>query len=147
MEEKKRIKSYLIIGFFSGIIGLIISILFLNPSLREIINPPLPSSSFPKNSDLNFTFYDILTNDTGAITGKYTVQVSASRKKINAKKFLKKLKNRGYAAYLISKKTPSGDTWYLIRVGYFFTKEEADQLARELKKNEKLETLVVKKKR
>lgn len=65
----------------------------------------------------------------------WTVQVNAYPEERDAKGLVKKLKGRGYDAYVVPT-TVKGNTWYRVRVGRLETKEEARELQETLKTKE-----------
>lgn len=65
----------------------------------------------------------------------WAVQVNAYPQEKDAKSLAKKLKDKGYDAYVVSTEI-KGKTWYRVRVGRLATREEAQQLQEALKKKE-----------
>lgn len=63
----------------------------------------------------------------------WTVQVNAYSQERDAKGLAKKLKDKGYDAYVVPNK---GNTWHRVRVGRLETREEARQLQETLKTKE-----------
>lgn len=74
----------------------------------------------------------------GLVGNVYTVQVSAFRNKQQGEKLLEDLRKKEYDAYFTEKIFSNGDTWYRIRVGRFSSIEEAKELTKKLKEEQKL---------
>lgn len=74
----------------------------------------------------------------GLVGNIYTIQVSAFRNKQQGEKLLEDLRKKEYDAYFTEKIFPNGDTWYRIRVGRFSSIEEAKELTKKLKEEQKL---------
>lgn len=65
--------------------------------------------------------------------GRFTVQISAWRSSMNAKREVERFQRAGYGAYVQRADIPSkGGVWYRVRVGQFNTRAEAERQAREL---------------
>ncbi|TDJ57458.1 MAG: SPOR domain-containing protein [Nitrospina sp.] len=73
---------------------------------------------------------------TGPGSQIHTIQIAAVTKKRQADSIVSKLKkNKVEAVYVLKTQRISGGYWYKIRLGKFFTKSEAEQLARRLMEN------------
>jgi len=68
--------------------------------------------------------------------GVWTVQLNAFPQERDADRLAKRLKDKGYDAYVASTDI-KGKTWYRVRVGHFATREEARALQEELRVKEK----------
>lgn len=66
----------------------------------------------------------------------WTVQLNAFRQERDANRLAKRLKDKGYDAYVASTDI-KGKTWYRVRVGQFATREEARALQEVLRVKEK----------
>jgi hypothetical protein len=73
---------------------------------------------------------------TPSVTPAWSVQVNAYVRQENARSLIKRLKDKGYDAYVVSTKI-NGQTWYRVRVGHLATQEEAKPLLQTLQKKEK----------
>ena len=69
--------------------------------------------------------------------GAWTVQVNAYPDQRRAKVLAKRLKEKGYDAYVVSTKI-KGRTWYRVRVGRLATQEQAKELQKTLKRKENI---------
>jgi cell division septation protein DedD len=63
---------------------------------------------------------------------RYTIQLSAHQEKQAAEDEVKKLKQNGYAAFIVSSDLPGKGTWYRVRLGSFSKKEAAEKLRKEV---------------
>ncbi len=63
---------------------------------------------------------------------KFTVQVASYRSRQDAIATVQKLKKMNYDAYLMTANLGAKGIWYRVRVGYFYTKDEAMQVLRKL---------------
>lgn len=63
--------------------------------------------------------------ETAEPTGRYAIQVAASREVAHAEKLVGQLKKKGYAAYRVAVKLPGKGTWHRVRVGRYRSREKA----------------------
>jgi alanyl-tRNA synthetase len=63
---------------------------------------------------------------------RYTVQVASYPDKVLAEDEMKRMKKRGYAAFIAASELPDKGTWYRVRLGSFSTKTAAERLANEI---------------
>jgi cell division protein FtsN len=70
-----------------------------------------------------------------AVTGniRYTLQLASYPDKIMAEGDVKKMKERGYAAFIVSSDIEGKGIWYRVRVGSFSNKGSAEKLQKELR--------------
>lgn len=66
-------------------------------------------------------------------SGQYAIQVSSNRQESNAKADARRLSNKGYHASISANQLASG-TWYVVWVGCCTSKEQAEKLAAQLKR-------------
>jgi cell division septation protein DedD len=76
-------------------------------------------------------------NETGfsfAENGNYAVQVGAFRSEEQANSYRNKLRERDYPSVYTVKvgEEETGDIWFRLRVGYFASKEDAEEFGRQL---------------
>lgn len=62
----------------------------------------------------------------------YTVQVASYPEKQLADDEAKKMRSRGYAAFIVPSDVPGKGTWYRVRLGSFTNKAAAEKLAKEI---------------
>lgn len=70
----------------------------------------------------------------------WMVQLSSFQDVKNAERFLSRIKKKGYTPFVVRE---GKSKWYKIRVGPYPSKEEANQVARDLKKSQGLSALVI----
>src|SRR5574341_1481464 len=73
---------------------------------------------------------------------KYTIQVAAFVEMGKAQRVVNKLKEKGYDAYIVSVSNSKGETWNLIKVGKFETRQEAQTVAKLLQQKEASEAVI-----
>ncbi|HYA87409.1 MAG TPA: SPOR domain-containing protein [Nitrospirota bacterium] len=62
----------------------------------------------------------------------YTVQVASYPEIQLANDEAKKMRSRGYAAFIVPSEVPGKGTWYRVRLGSFTKKDSAEKLAKEI---------------
>ena len=73
----------------------------------------------------------------------YTVQVSSHQEKTAAEDEVKKMKQNGYAAFIVSSELPGKGTWYRVRLGSFSNKAAAEKLEKEVREKAGVSPIVV----
>jgi DedD protein len=64
---------------------------------------------------------------------RYTLQIAAYQEKGLAEDDIKKLKQLGYAAFIVASDVQGKGTWYRVRLGSFSSKASAEKLQKELR--------------
>ncbi len=64
---------------------------------------------------------------------RYTLQIAAYQEKGMAEDDMKKMKQQGYAAFLVAFDLPGKGTWYRVRLGSFSSKASAEKLQKEVR--------------
>ncbi|NIQ38884.1 MAG: hypothetical protein GTN81_09880 [Proteobacteria bacterium] len=82
-----------------------------------------------------------------SVSRVYYVQVSSFREEGRARDLAERLKERGYAAEVMSKVIIDQGIWYRVRIGPFGNQKEANEKAVAVKKSEKVEPFVTAEKR
>jgi len=73
---------------------------------------------------------------------RYTLQIASYPEKEMAADDIKKLKQRGYAAFVVAFELPGKGTWYRVRLGSFSSKTAAEKLQKELRAKEGISPFV-----
>ncbi len=73
---------------------------------------------------------------------RYTLQIAAYQEKGMAEDDIKKLKQLGYAAFIVASDVQGKGTWYRVRLGSFTNKASAEKLQRELRAKEGISPFV-----
>jgi cell division septation protein DedD len=74
-------------------------------------------------------------------SGNFTIQVGAFKDKASADSVVARLKNKGFAAYVVS---PEGEGLFNVRVGNFSARPEAERISARLRDEEKFKPFIVK---
>ena len=67
---------------------------------------------------------------------RYTLQIASYQEKEMAEADIKKMKQRGYDAFVVASELPGKGTWYRVRLGSFSSKAAAEKLQKELRSKE-----------
>jgi cell division protein FtsN len=73
---------------------------------------------------------------------RFTVQIASYPDKDMAEEEMKRMKKRGYAAFIVASELEDKGTWYRVRLGSFSNKASAEKLAKELRTKEGLSPFV-----
>jgi cell division septation protein DedD len=74
---------------------------------------------------------------------RYTVQTASYKERYMAEDEVKRLKRRGFAAFVVSSELPGKGVWHRVRLGSFSNKAAAEKLQKSVRDKEGLSTLVV----
>ncbi len=67
---------------------------------------------------------------------RYTLQLASYQEKEMAEEDVKRMKQRGFAAFVVASAVEGKGTWYRVRLGSFSNKASAEKLQRELRAKE-----------
>ena len=67
---------------------------------------------------------------------RYTLQIASYQEKAMAEDEVKKMKQKGYAAFIVTSDLQEKGTWYRVKLGSFSNKASAEKLQKELKAKE-----------
>ena len=73
---------------------------------------------------------------------RYTVQVASYQEKDMAEEEVRKLKTRGYAAFIVSSDVPDKGTWHRVRLGSFANRAAAEKLMKQLQTKEGISSFI-----
>jgi cell division septation protein DedD len=73
---------------------------------------------------------------------RYTIQIAAYQEKDMAEEDVKKMKTRGYAAFIVSFTLPDKGTWYRVRLGSFSNKAAAEKLQKQLQAKDGISSFI-----
>ncbi len=73
---------------------------------------------------------------------RYTLQVASYQEKEMAESDIRRMKQHGYAAFMVASDLPGKGTWYRVRLGSFSTKMSAEKLQRELRSKESIASII-----
>jgi cell division septation protein DedD len=74
---------------------------------------------------------------------RYTVQTASYQERHMAEDEAKRLKRRGFAAFVVSSELPGKGVWHRVRLGSFSNKAAAERLQKSVRDKEGLSTIVV----
>jgi cell division septation protein DedD len=74
---------------------------------------------------------------------RYTLQLASYPEKEPAEVDVKRLKQRGYAAFIVAAEVPGKGTWYRVRLGSLPSKPAAEKLQKEVNTKEGLSPIIV----
>ncbi len=74
--------------------------------------------------------------------GAFTLQLSAFQSRQDADRFAARLRDRGYAPYILAAEVPGKGTWYRVRMGSFPSKEAAGRYLADFKRETQLDAYV-----
>jgi DedD protein len=74
--------------------------------------------------------------------GSWALQVAAYQDKGEAERFLRGIRDRGYAPYLLESNVSGKGTWYRVRVGHFPSKDAAGKYLADFKRETRLDAFV-----
>ncbi len=77
-----------------------------------------------------------------AENGGFTLQISASQDRAEADRFVSRLRDKGYAPYILEAQVPGKGTWFRVRMGSFATKEAATRYLQDFRRETQLEAFV-----
>ena len=76
------------------------------------------------------------------VKGTFTLQLMATQTREEAVRFVAKLKDRGYASYIVQVDLPGKGTWFRVRMGNFPTREAASGYLQDFKRETQLDAFV-----
>jgi DedD protein len=74
--------------------------------------------------------------------GAFTLQLSAFQDRQEADRFAARLRDRGYAPYILTAEVPGKGTWYRVRMGSFASKDAASRYLADFKRETQLDAFV-----
>ena len=104
---------------------------------------PVPTRTAPQGSPLKEAIARAAQRPTEAVPGgAFTLQISAFQNRPEADRFAAKLRDRGYAPYIVSAEVPNKGTWYRVRMGSFPSKDAASRYLADFKRETQLSAFV-----
>ena len=77
-----------------------------------------------------------------ASNGAFTLQLGASPNREDAERQASRLREKGYAPYIVTAEVPGKGTWYRVRMGSFPTKDAASRYLQDFKRETQAEAFV-----
>lgn len=81
-------------------------------------------------------------SDATTASGPFTLQLGASQNRDDAERMVSRLREKGYAPYIVSAEVAGKGTFYRVRMGSFPTKEAASRYLEDFKRETKTEAFV-----
>jgi septal ring-binding cell division protein DamX len=96
------------------------------PTSGKVVPASVPTRTTSPESGLKEAFARASQRPTEAAPGgDFTLQISAFQSRSEADRFAARLRDRGYAPYILAAEVPRKGTWYRVRMGSFKTREAA----------------------
>jgi len=80
--------------------------------------------------------------DAGHPAGPWTLQIGASQNREDAERIASRLREKGYAPYIVTAEVPGKGTFYRVRMGSFSTREAAGRYLEDFRRETKSEAFV-----
>jgi cell division septation protein DedD len=113
------------------------------PAPGKVEPAPTPTRTAPQGAGLKEAIARATQRPTEAVPGgAFTLQLSAFQNRPEAERFAGKLRDRGYAPFIISAEVPGKGTWYRVRMGSFASKEAASRYLTDFKRETQLQAFV-----
>lgn len=126
-----------------------------NPTVAEVTPPPLKidekrvEEAVPTRTHdggLKDAFANLNKKATppaeAAPNGKFTLQLSATQTKDEALRFAAKLRDSGYAPYIVEAAVPNRGTWYRVRMGSFPSRDAATRYLADFRRETSMDAFV-----
>jgi cell division septation protein DedD len=104
---------------------------------------PTPTRTTQQGTGLKEAIARATQRPTEAVPGgAFTLQISAFQNRPEADRFAAKLRDRGYAPYIVAAEVPNKGTWYRVRMGSFPSKEAASRYLADFKRETQIDAFV-----
>ncbi|HZH75902.1 MAG TPA: SPOR domain-containing protein [Archangium sp.] len=113
------------------------------PTPGKVEPAPTPTRTTQQGAGLKDAIERVTQRPTEAVPGgAFTLQLSAFQNRPEADRFAAKLRDRGYAPFIVSAEVPGKGTWYRVRMGSFASKEAASRYLTDFKRETQLQAFV-----
>jgi DedD protein len=113
------------------------------PHPGKVEPAPVPTRTTTPQGGLKDAIARATQKPTEAVPGgAFTLQISAFQNRPEAERFAAKLRDRGYAPYIVSAEVPHKGTWYRVRMGSFPSKDAAARYLADFKRETQIEAFV-----
>jgi cell division septation protein DedD len=113
------------------------------PSPGKVEPAPVPTRTTTQGGGLKEAIARATQKPTEAVPGgAFTLQISAFQNRPEAERFAAKLRDRGYAPYIVSAEVPNKGTWYRVRMGSFPSKDAASRYLNDFKRETQINAFV-----
>ncbi len=109
----------------------------------KVVPAPVPTRTTTPGNGLKDAIARATQRPTEAVPGgAFTLQISAFQTRPEAERFAAKLRDRGYAPYIVSAEVPNKGTWYRVRMGSFPSKDAASRYLSDFKRETQIQAFV-----
>ena len=113
------------------------------PASGKVAPEPVPTRTTSSESGLKAAFARATQRPAEAAPGgDFTLQISAFQSRAEADRFAGKLRDRGYAPYIVAAEVPHKGTWYRVRMGSFKTREAAARYLADFQRETNIQAFV-----
>ena len=113
------------------------------PPPGKVDPAPVPTRTTTQGGGLKEAIARATQQPTEAVPGgAFTLQISAFQNRPEAERFAARLRDRGYAPYIVAAEVPRKGTWYRVRMGSFPSKEAAARYLADFKRETQIEAFV-----
>ncbi|MFL5356964.1 SPOR domain-containing protein [Archangium sp.] len=113
------------------------------PHPGKVEPAPVPTRTTTPQGGLKDAIARATQKPTEAVPGgAFTLQISAFQNRPEAERFAAKLRDRGYAPYIVSVEIPQKGTWYRVRMGSFASKDAAARYLADFKRETQIDAFV-----
>ncbi|MBI3183311.1 MAG: SPOR domain-containing protein [Myxococcales bacterium] len=102
---------------------------------------PVPTRSL-KDGGLREAFARAQRPQEAVVGGAFTLQLSASQDRAEADRFASRLRERGFAPFVVEAQVPGRGSWYRVRMGSFPSREAAHRYLQDFRRETQLEAFV-----
>jgi DedD protein len=107
---------------------------------KAVVPAPVVTRTVPASGSRPETKASVPTGT--AANGGFTLQVSASQSREEADRFVKRLRERGYAPYVVTAEVLGKGTWFRVRMGRFADKEGAARYLADFKRETRMDAFI-----
>ncbi len=114
------------------------------PAARPVEEAPVPTrTATPPSGGLKEAIARATQRPTEAVPGgAFTLQLSAFQTREEADRFVARLRDRGYAPYIVAAEVANKGTWYRVRMGSFPSRDAASRYLADFKRETQLDAFV-----
>jgi cell division protein FtsN len=114
------------------------------PAPREVEEAPVPTrTATPASGNLKDAIARAAQRPAEAVPGgAFTLQLSAFQTRDEADRFVARLRDRGYAPYIVAAEVANKGTWYRVRMGSFPSRDAASRYLSDFKRETQLDAFV-----
>ncbi|MDC0707016.1 SPOR domain-containing protein [Stigmatella sp. ncwal1] len=113
------------------------------PPAGKVEQEPTPTRTTAPGGTLKEAIARVTQPPAEAVKGgAFTLQISAFQSREEADRFAARLRDRGYAPYILAAEVPNKGTWYRVRMGSFPSRDAATRYLADFKRETQLNAFV-----